>query len=296
VFLIYLSATRRPDQDEPSALAGVGERMREFLQQAGAVGVHPRDFLFASLATGGLVGAATWLVLGWPFVALVTGVVGTGLPTWYLHHRRELRRAETQAALADAVDALRSSVRVGMSIEEALVALAAQGPAPLRPALGELARELRLAGFEVAVSRARARLADPVFDTVAAALLMAHRVGGRNLGPVLDSLEQAVRGAARVEREVRAQQARNVLSARIIAGLPLALMVIIRGLNPDYLDPLADPAGQLLLAICLLSVAVGYVLMLRAARLPAHRRTRAARSEPRSCRSSSAAGWAWDCG
>jgi len=105
-----------------------------------------------------------------------------------------------------------------------------------------------------------------------------------------------VRGAARVEREVRAQQARNVLSARIIAGLPLALMVIIRGLNPDYLDPLADPAGQLLLAICLLSVAVGYVLMLRAARLPAHRRTRAARSEPRSCRSSSAAGWAWDCG
>lgn len=274
VLLIYLSATRRPAADGTSAPSPLGTRLTDFLREAGAEGVHPRDFLVVSLAVGGAVGGAAWLVLGWPLVAVGAGLAGTALPAWYLRHRRDVRRAELQAALADAVDALRSSVRVGMSVEEALAALAHQGPAPLRPALGELARDLRLAGFEAAITRARDHLADPVFDTVAAALLMAHRVGGRNLGPVLDSLERAVRGATRVEREVRAQQAKNVLSARIIAALPLGLVVAIRGLNPAYLDPFTEPAGQLLLAGCILSVATGYALMLRAARLPTLPRSR----------------------
>jgi tight adherence protein B len=272
--LIYLSATRRPDADDVRAPSRLRTRLAEFLREAGAEGVRPRDFMLLSLLAGGAAGGAAWLVLGWPLVAMGAGLVGTALPAWYLRHRRDVRRAELQAALADAVDALRSSVRVGMSIEEALAALAHQGPAPLRPTLRELARDLCLADFETAMSRARDHLADPVFDTVAAALLMAHRVGGRNLGPVLDSLERAVRGATRVEREVRAQQAKNVLSARIIAALPLGLVVAIRGLNPAYLDPFTEPAGQLLLAGCLLSVAAGYALMLRAARLPALPRSR----------------------
>ncbi|MGE3599796.1 MAG: type II secretion system F family protein, partial [Dehalococcoidia bacterium] len=99
-----------------------------------------------------------------------------------------------------------------------------------------------------------------------------HRLGGRNLGPVLESLSRAVRGTARAEQEVRALQARNVLSARIVAVLPLALIAAIRGLNPGYLDPFATPTGQVLLALCLLSVAGGYAAMLRAARLPMPRR------------------------
>jgi tight adherence protein B len=274
VLLIYLSASRRPDEDGAGAPPAARARLEVFLRGAGAEGMRSRDFVLSSLVVGMAVGGAAWLVLGWPCVAAVAGLVGTALPAWYLRHRRDVRRAELQQALAEAVDALRSSVRVGMSIEEALAALAHQGPAPLRPALRELARDLRLAGFEAAITRTREHLADPVFDTVAAALLMAHRVGGRNLGPVLDSLERAVRGAARVEREVRAQQARNVLSARIIAALPLGLVVAIRGLNPTYLDPFTEPAGQLLLAGCLLSVAAGYALMLRAARLPALPRSR----------------------
>lgn len=242
-------------------------------------GARSREFVLASLISGILAGGSTWLVLSWLPLAAVAGLLGTALPIWYLQQRRERRRAEVQAALADAVDALRASVRVGLSIEDALSALGHHGPAPLRPALRELARDLRLSGFEEAITRAQDRIADPVFDTIAVALLMAHRVGGRNLGAVLDSLERAVRGAARVEREVRAQQARNVLSARIMAALPLGLIIAIRAINPGYLEPFAEPAGQALLAVCLLSVAAGYALMLRAGRLPGQRRLRTARRE-----------------
>lgn len=274
VLLVFLSATRPPASPRAPRGARLSVWLEDLLRQAGVDGGRPRDVLLASLVAGGAVGAAAQALLGWPACSLAAFGVGSVLPVWYLQNRRQARRAALQDALADAVDALRASVRTGMSVEEGLLALARTGPAPLRPALRELARDLRLAGFDEALLRAQARLADPLFDTVAAALLMAHRVGGHHLGSVLDSLGQAVRGAARAEREVRAQQARTVLSARIIAALPLGLVAIVRGLSPHYLDPFATPTGQLLLALCVLSVAVGYAAMRRATRLPTMERSR----------------------
>ena len=56
--------------------------------------------------------------------------------------------------------------------------------------------------------------------------------------------------------------------ADVRAAMPLALIAAIRGLNPGYLDAFATPTGQVLMAVCLLSVAGGYAAMLHAARLP----------------------------
>ncbi len=65
-------------------------------------------------------------------------------------------------------------------------------------------------------------------------------------------------------REVQAMQAQNVLSARVIAALPLGLIVTIRATNPDYLAVFGSAGGQAVLALCLVSVALGYAGMLRA--------------------------------
>ena len=280
VLVIDLSATRRAVEPRPAVGTRLLTPVDDLLRQAGVEGVRPRTFLLLSLAAGASVSGFAQTLLGWPVVSAAAFVVGAALPAWYLRNRREARQAELQAALADAVDALRAAVRAGLSVEEGLATLARHGPDPLRPALRDLTRDLRLSGFEAAVRRCQARLADPMFDTVAAALVMAHHVGGRNLGSVLDSLGRAVRGAARVEREVRAQQARNVLSARIVAALPLGLIAAIRSLNPNYLDPFSDPVGQVLLALCLVSVAAGYAVMLRAARLPTLRTPSSGRRQP----------------
>jgi len=273
VLLIYLSLTSRPaetpkEEERPWRAA----RLEEFLRQAGVEGVGTRDFLLLSAGAGAAAAGAAQLALGWPVVSGAAFLVGLALPAWYFRQRAERRRAAVQAALADAVDVLRAAVRTGMSVEEGLVSLARNGPEVLRPALRDLSRDLRLSGFEEAVRRAQERLADPVFDTVAAALVTSHRVGGRNLSTVLDGVGRSVRQTVQVQREVRAQQAKNVLSARIVAALPLALIFAVRGINPSYLDVFSSPTGQALLALCLLSVAVGYAAMLWATRLPGDER------------------------
>ena len=163
-------------------------------------------------------------------------------------------------------------MRIGLGIEESLRALAVTGPAALRPVFSGIERDLRIAGFEEALDRARERLAEPLFDTLAVALLTAYRIGGRNLAAVLDGLSDSVRGSVQVRREVRANQAQNVLSARVIAALPLLLILVIRGSNPNYLAAFSQPAGQAVLACCLLSTFVGYTVMLRQAALPGQER------------------------
>jgi len=270
LLLVFLSASTRwaparVEQPRPG-------RVRAFLDRNGAGQVGVRDFVLLSTATGMALALAGQLALGWAMVSAAAFLLGLTLPAWYLTNRHQRERTTMQSALAGAVDSLRSAVRAGMSVEEALASLAKNGPEVLRPALTELVRDLRVSGFEEAIRRARERIADPVFDMVAAALLMSHRVGGRNLSTVLEALSRSVRQTIQVEQELRAHQAKNVLSARIIAALPLALILIIRGLNPAYLDVFSSATGQAILALCLLSVAVGYAGMLRATRLPGEER------------------------
>lgn len=271
IFLTYLALTAR-GRPAPVRQPALYERVERLLGEAGISAVSARTFLLISVAAGVAVAIAAQLVLGWPVVSLALAVVGAGLPTWYFAVRAERRRAQVQAALADAVDALRAGVRTGLSVEEGIAGLAQNGPEVLRPMFRDLNRDLRLSSFEEALRRSRDLLADPVFDAIATALALSHRVGGRNLSAVFDGLSRSVRATVQVENEARAQQAKSVLSARIIAALPVLLIFMVRGINPGYLDPFGTPEGQVVMAGCLLSIAIGYAGMIWASRLPREER------------------------
>src|SRR5207248_1136995 len=159
----------------------------------------------------------------------------------YYLQRHDRRRAAVQRALVEAIGQLRDGIRTGLSVPEALRGLAESGPEVLRPEFARLVRELGMAPFEDALSGMQARLADPLFDTVAAALLLNDRIGGRNVSQVLDRLAHATREQLRVQEELRAYQARNVLSARIVAAVPLVVLVVIRQINPAYLAVFDTP-------------------------------------------------------
>src|SRR5262245_27990161 len=251
---------------------GASRELRDFLVRAGLPGVTPREFALFALGAG-LAGAlVAQLLLGWVVVTAAAFVLGLTLPVAYFGRREERRRGAVQAALAEAVAQLRDAVRAGLGVPEAFAGLARTGPEALRPELGALVAETRLHGFRGALFRLRARLADPLFDVVCAALVLNDDVGGRHLSQVLDRLAEATRAELRVQEELRAQQARTVLSARVVAAVPVLVLVALRTLNPAYLAVFDTWGGQLLLAGCAASVAVGYAGMRWATRLPRERR------------------------
>lgn len=244
----------------------------EFLARAGLRGVTPNAFAAFAAVSGLASGLLAQLLLGWPLVSLLALLGGAALPLAYYLHRHDQRRAAVQEALADAIAQLRDGIRAGLSVEEALRGLANNGPEVLRGEFAALVRDARLHGFAPAVEASRERLADPVFDTMAAALILNDQLGGRNVGAVLDRLATATRAQLAIQHELRAQQARNVWAARIVAGVPVVVLVAIRGVNPGYLAIFDSLWGQLLLAGCGLSIALGYGAMLWSTRLPGERR------------------------
>lgn len=269
VYLLFEALTNpRPPAAEPRRWRGV----EEFLVRAGLRDVTPRDFVLFSLGSGLVCGLLAQLLLGWGLVSLLAAGLGLVAPLAYYVQRHDRRRAAVQAALVDAIAQLRDAIRTGLSVPEALHALARSGPEVLRPEFAQFARELRLVGLERALTAMQDRLADPVFDVVAHTLVLNDRLGGRNVSQVLDRLVQATRAELRVQQELHAYQARNVLSARIVAAVPLAVLVAIRQVNPTYLALFDDWSGQMLLAGCAASVALGYAGMLWMTRLPGEER------------------------
>lgn len=269
VYLLYEGLTNpRPPAGKTRRLRGV----EEYLRRAGLHDVTPRGFVAFSLGAGLVVGVLAQLLLGWGVVSLLAAGLAVIAPFVYYVQRHDRRRAAVQAALVEAIAQLRDAIRTGLSVQEALMGLARSGPETLRPEFARLVREIRLSGFEPALSAMRERLADPVFDVVAATLLLNDRLGGRNVSQVLDRLAQATRAELRVQQELRAYQARNVLSARVVAAVPLVVLAAIRQVNPGYLAIFDDWSGQLLLAGSLMSVAIGYAGMVWVTRLPGERR------------------------
>jgi tight adherence protein B len=269
IYLVYDGFTRpRPAARHTKKW----RRVEEFLSQAGLHEVRPRDFVVFSLGTAIVGGSIAQLLLGWIVVSFLVVALGLVGPLLYYRRRRDCRRGLLQDALMDATGQLRDSIRTGLSVQNALLGLAHSGPETLRPEFVRLGREIRLLGFEPAMTAMRERLADPVYDVVAASLLLNDRLGGRNVSQVLDRLAQATRAELRVQQEIQAYQAKNILSAQIVAAVPLVVLIAIRAVNPSYLSLFDGPLGQILLAGCASSVAVGYAGMLWITRLPGERR------------------------
>jgi len=240
--------------------------------RAGLRGVTPREFVLFSLLAAAVAVLVTQLFLGWGVLSALAGCVGLLAPYAYYIRRHDVRRGQVQEALVEAIEQLRDAIRTGLSVQEALAGLARTGPEVLRSEFATLTRDARLLGFDGALAAMRDRLADPLFDVIAAALAVNDRLGGRQVTQMLDRLAEATRAHLRIQHEVRAQQARTVLSARIVAAAPLIALVGLRATNPRYLSIFDSVAGQMVLIGCAISVGLGYAAMLYLTRLPGQRR------------------------
>lgn len=213
-------------------------------------------------------GAATaFAATGWPVAALAGGVLGAAVPGALRRSREERARLERREAGAEVSSRLRDAIRSGIGVSDALAQCAENAPRAIRSDLRRLVSQARVSGIPGAAEAFAERMADPSADLLASALSTSERLGSRNLSDVLDALGEATSAQAVAVREARARQTRNRMSARIVATVPLLLLLAIRRANPAYLAPFAEATGQAVLAFAFALIWVGYVFMRRAARI-----------------------------
>jgi Flp pilus assembly protein TadB len=217
-------------------------------------------------------GASAAFITALPVLALPGAIGSASILRSVARARARRRQIVRQDAVLEAVRMLRQLLETGgTSINQAIAVLAERGPVPLRGEFRVIAA--KSVGRRQAWREARDRIAEPLFDMLAAAVLI-QRPGGGELVPLFADLEASVTAAQEVEREARALQAQARSASTIIVALPIAFLVILSTLHSPYLDAFHEPAGEAFLFAMLASMAASYLLMRRLLHLPGLRRVR----------------------
>jgi len=207
-------------------------------------------------------------VSGSPSIAVCFALLAGSAPLAGVRGRARRRRTSTRELWPEAVDHLASGVRAGLSLPEALGALAQRGPVELRPAFAAFAEDYRATGrFAPALDALKDRMADPVGDRVVEALRITREVGGSDLGRLLRTLSTFLREDVRTRSELEARQSWTVNGARLAVAAPWGVLGLL-ATRPEAVDAYDRPAGALVLAVGLVCSLVAYRLMVRIGRLP----------------------------
>jgi Flp pilus assembly protein TadB len=178
------------------------------------------------------------------------------------------RRRARQDAVLEAVRLLRQLLETGgVGVQQAIAVLAERGPEILRSEF----RAIVTAGVSGrqgdAWAEAKVRVAEPVFDLLAAAIAVQRPAGGR-LGPLFADLEDSVTALYEVVREGEALQVQARSTAIFILALPLVFLAFLAATRSPYLDVYRAPVGEVFLALMLGVMGASYVWIRRWLALP----------------------------
>jgi tight adherence protein B len=147
-----------------------------------------------------------------------------------------------EPARAEALRALAALLRTGMSPRAALGGWHRDAPASLSAGLGTVARRLELgADIEAALGAAHTAFAEDHPAIVAA--VTAARDSGGDWAALLEGLAHVIENRAAARAAARAAGGGAQLSARLVAGLPLASIPLV----PAAGVPVTDTTGTLML-------------------------------------------------
>ena len=239
------------------------ESLADELRRAG-VAMSPANFVqlcFVTIFSGIAVG---FLLSG--IVAAVFGALGAVIPFLWMKRRQRKRLEAFQAQLPDAIDMLVSAMKAGYSFQAAMNFIGEETPAPLGPEFARFYDEQRL-GIDVrsALISLQTRVDSMDLKMFVTAVLVQRESGG-NLGEVLANISDIMRERFALEGELETLTAESRLSARILAALPLLVFLGMFALNPQFMRPmLQQSAGQVMLMLAGISIALGYFVMVRIA-------------------------------
>ena len=239
-----------------------GGSLRSQLEEA-HIPMRPGEFIIVSLAAGLAIGAVLTGITGtWIFgvIGLVMGPVG-GVA--FLKRKITSRRNAFAEQLPDALSLIASSLSAGHTFLRAIQMMCEESEPPMSEEFARVVAETRLGDSVVdALARMAQRLQLRDLDWVVQAIRIQQTVGGK-LADLLHTLADFIRAREEVRREVRVLTAEGRMSAWVLGGLPLFLLLAIQVIDPEYMKPMFQGWGIAVLAATAASVAIGTSIIFR---------------------------------
>jgi tight adherence protein B len=220
------------------------------------ISMKPADFV-AVVAFVAIVAGLVGLLLGGPLIALLLSGAVCLAVRFYVRHAKTKRQTAFADQLPDVLQLVTTALRSGYGITQAIESVAEEAEEPARSEFAHVLVQVRL-GRDLSDSMRdlAERMQSKDLDWVVSAIDINRETGG-NLSEVLQTVSTTIRERGRVARQVRTLTAEGRLSARILSGLPLLILVWQWRVNPDNFALLTQGAGLIALAFAGILMVIG---------------------------------------
>ncbi|MFC4601023.1 type II secretion system F family protein [Cohnella hongkongensis] len=214
--------------------------------------------------------ASVWLLYRHPFIAAAAAPLGLAYPRLYARSLCRRRKEKLRQQFKDALQALTSLLSAGRSVENAFMALENDLILLIGDSRSDLITELRAISnrlhngeqLEAALQNFAGRSDLEEVKSFAEAMAICKRAGG-DLVEVARRTSQLIAEKMDVELEVSVLIAQKRFEARIMMVMPFAFVGILGFLAADYMQPMREGMGIVVLTVGLLLLGLCSWWMLR---------------------------------
>jgi tight adherence protein B len=224
--------------------------------------------LIGWVLSGGISGGegeSSLQVLSYIPGVLIGALLGFFAPTLYMRRQQGRRLVKFDNQLADMLSLMVNGLRAGYSTMQAMEAVSRELPPPISDEFRRVVQEMQLGiPMDTALENLTRRIPSKDLDLVVTAINVQREVGG-NLAEIMDTISHTIRERVRVKGEIRVLTSQVMMSGRVLAILPIAVIVIMYFLNRGYMMRFFNPAtrtyGIPALIIGAFLIVTGYYLM-----------------------------------
>jgi tight adherence protein B len=220
--------------------------------------------LAAGMVGGAVVLGVVGLAIGYPLIVLVGPPLGVVVAWAYVGRRAAAWHKTFDAALADSLLVLASSLRAGHSLLQAVAHVAEEADEKSAREWNEVVRRTRLGvSVEDALDEMVVRVGNRDLQWIALVARVQHQVGG-NMAEMFDIVADTVRQRQRLREALHTLTAQGRMTRWILTFAPLGIGLMLFLQSPTYIVSfLHDPIGQALLAGALVLIVIGSLWLKR---------------------------------
>ena len=170
--------------------------------------------------------------------------------------------AQAVHQMTDALTIMCNSLKVGLSLAQAMERVIKGFPGPLAKEFNLVLNKMQLGqNLEESLEEMAQRLNKPDVDMLVSTVNILKETGG-NLAETFFVMAETLRERQKMEKKIKALTAQGMMQAKIISALPFLLIILFYFMDKQYISPLLfKPLGWVCLAGVLALVVVGGFLM-----------------------------------
>ena len=204
---------------------------------------------------GGLLGLKVLAIIG-------LSIIGFAIPPILVKRAKGQRQQLFNKQLGEAMTIMGNCMRSGYSFQQAMTSISKEMPEPISAEFGRTVREMNFGTpMEQALNNMVARVDNRDLELLVSAVITSTQVGA-NLSEILDTIAETVNDRIAIREEVRVASSQGRFSGIIIGLLPVAVILFLMVLNPDYFGGFVEnPIGKILLSVSGVMEVVGFLVI-----------------------------------